>query len=72
MILHPAHSCPAKFGCVLLHSPLLLGKKLFFMKDNLVSNKPAHFLKQNFSATITPIDKSYMLLFNLRIKAVVC
>ena len=29
------------------------------MQDKLISNKQAHFLKQNFSATITPIHKRY-------------
>ena len=30
---HPRHSFPAKFGCVLLYSPFLFGKKLFSMQD---------------------------------------
>ena len=70
--LHPPHSCPAKFGRVLLYFPCLFGKKLFSMQGKLVDNKQTHFLKQNFSETITPINKSCMLLFNLWINPVVC
>ena len=63
---------PAKIGTVLVCSPCLFGKKLFSMQDKLVNNKQTHLLKQNFSETITPIDKSCMLLFNLSINSVVC
>ena len=63
--MHPPHSCPAKFGRVLLYSPYLFGKKLFSMQEKLVNNKQTHLLKQDFSEKITPMDKSCMLLFNL-------
>ena len=69
---HPTHSCPAKFVYLLLYSPVLFGKKLFSMQDKLVNNKQTHFLKQNFSATITPIDKRCEMLINLWINPVVC
>ena len=58
---HPPHRYPAKFGCVLPYSPYLFGKKLFSMQGKLVNNKQAHFLKQNFSALIRPIDKRCLL-----------
>ena len=67
---YPPHRYPAKIDSVLLYSPCLFGKKLFPMQDKLVNNKQTHFLKQNFSETITPIDKSCMLLFELRINPV--
>ena len=55
----------AKIGHVLVYSLRLFGQKLFSMQDKLVNNKETHFLKQKFSDTITPIDKSCMLLLNL-------
>ena len=63
---------PAKIGQVLVYPTCLLGKRLFSMQDKLVKNKQTHLLKQNFSETITPIDNSCMLLFNLSINPVVC
>ena len=62
---HPSHRYPAKLGYVLLYSSYRVGKKLFSMQDKLVSNKQTHFLKQNFSATITPIDQRCEVLINL-------
>ena len=62
---YPPHSCPANFGYVLLYSTCLCGKKLFSMQGKLVDNKQTHFGKQNFSETITPIDKRCVLLINL-------
>ena len=59
------HVHPAKIERVLVYSPCLFGKKLFSMQDKLVNNKQTHFLKQHFTETITPIDKSCMLLFNI-------
>ena len=38
----------------------------------LTCEQQTHFLKQNFSETITPIDSSCMLLLNLSINPVVC
>ena len=55
---HPSHKYPAKFGYVLFHSAYLFGKEFFSMQDKLVNNKQTHFLKQNFSDTITPIEQS--------------
>ena len=61
---HPTSSStqvyPAKIGCILLYSPCLFDK--FFHASKLVNNKQIYFLKQNFSETITPIDKSCMSL----------
>ena len=37
--VHPPDRYPAKFGCVLLYSPCLFGKKLFCIQDKLVNNK---------------------------------
>ena len=68
---HPPHKYSAKFGSVLLYCPHLFGKKLFSMQDKLVNNKQTHLLKQNFSETITPLDKCCMLLFILSINPVV-
>ena len=61
---------PVKIGRVLLYSPCLFGKKLLYVQDELVNNKQTHWLKQNFSETITPIDKSCVLLFNLLINPI--
>ena len=61
-LMHPPHIYPVKFGYVLLYSPYLFGNKLFSMQDKLVNNKHTHFLKQNFSETITPIDKSCVVV----------
>ena len=47
---------------VLLCFPLQFGKKLFTIWDKLVNKNQPHFLKQNFSATNTPIDKMCLLL----------
>ena len=65
---------PAKIGHVLVYSPCLFGKRLFSMQDKLAKNKQTnkHFLKQNFSETITPIDNRCMLSFNLSVNPVVC
>ena len=60
----PPHRCPAKFALVLLYSPFMFDKKLISMQDKLVNNNQTHFLKQNVSATITPIDKRCVLLIN--------
>ena len=62
---------PAKLD-VILYSPCLFGKKLLCMQEELVRNKQTHLRKQNFSETITPVDKSCMMLFNLFINPVVC
>ena len=69
---HPPDRYPAKFGCVLLYSPYLFGKKLFSMQNKLVNNKQTHFFKQIFFATIKPIDKRCVILINLWINPVVC
>ena len=61
---HPPHNCPAKFVYVLLCSPFLFGKKLFSMQEKLMNNKNKHFHKQNFSTTITPINKRCVILIN--------
>ena len=57
------HRYPAKF--FQHYSPYLFGTKLFSMQDKLVNNKQTYFLKQNFSAPITPIDKTSEMLINL-------
>ena len=46
--------------------------RLSAKKKKLVNHKHTNFLKQNFSETKIPIDKSCMLLFNLRIDPAVC
>ena len=46
--------------------PYLFDKKFFFsMQDKLLNNKQTLLLKQNFSATITPINKRCGMLINL-------
>ena len=45
--------------------PLSVWQKLFSMQDKLVDYKQTHCLKQNFSETITPIDKRCEMLINL-------
>ena len=71
VLTHPPYRYPDKFGRVLLYSPYLFGKKLFSMQDKPVNNKQTHFLKQNFSASITTINKRCEMLINLWINPVV-
>ena len=42
-----------KFVYILLYNLFLFGKNLFPMQDKPVNNKQTHFLKRNFSVTIT-------------------
>ena len=62
---HLPLSCPAKFAYVLLFSPYLFGKEMFFHARQTCEQQVTHFLKQIFCATITPIDKRCVLLINL-------
>ena len=47
--------------------PLSVWQEIVFYANKLVNNKQTHFLQQNFSATITPIDKKceIWLIFEL-------
>ena len=47
---------PSQICYVLLYSPFLFGKNFFSLQNKLVNNNQTHFLKQHFSAMITPID----------------
>ena len=65
LLIHPPHSCPAKFAFVCYSIPLVCqARYCSSCKTNLwTTNK--HFLKLNFSATITIIDKRCVLLINI-------
>ena len=68
---HPPHRQTLQKLPVFYSIPLAcLARELLSMQGKLVNNK--QFLKQNFSETITPIDRSCMLLFNLWINPVLC
>ena len=52
--------------------PFSFWQEIVFLLDNLVNNKQIHFLKQNFSATTTPINNRCEMLINHWINPVVC
>ena len=73
MTIHPPHRYSLQKLDVFYSIPLVcLARSCFSMQDKLENNKQLQLLKLNFSDTITPIDESCMLLFNLSINPVVC
>ena len=62
---------PDRFGGVSSYSPCLFGKGIVVHARQTYKQQTIQFLKQNLSETITPIDNSCMLLFNLSINPVV-
>ena len=62
----------AKIACCLAHFFLLFGKGICPWNNNLRTTEIHTYLKQSFSATITPINKRSVMLINLWINPIVC